>query len=174
MSQDNQEGSPPLAVSALRNKFEKLAHESSPALATPAKASSSTTSLLRSSDTELLSPSTSRQRALSHVEINSESNGVPAPAHHIRTSSSSSDLKVGRRPPPPPPPRSPKPTGSPGVKPVSYPNNSVAALDKTTLISRKPPPPPTAPAATQNEETTEASGLPLGGVASLRSKFTMK
>ncbi|KAL5512223.1 hypothetical protein ACEPAG_3508 [Sanghuangporus baumii] len=170
MSSENKEGSSPLAVSALRSKFEKLAHENLPASATPAKPSSSTTSLPQNFETELLSPVATRQRALSNVEVDQCSNATPAPAHHIRTSSSSSDLKVGRRPPPPPPPRSPKPTGSPVSKPVSSSNSSVAVLDKTSLINRKPPPPPT---PVQNEDTTEASGLAPGGVASLRSKFAM-
>ncbi|KAL5508643.1 hypothetical protein ACEPAH_6262 [Sanghuangporus vaninii] len=170
MSSGNQEGSSPLAVSALRSKFEKLAHENLPASATSTKPSSSTTSLPRHPETELLSPIATRQRALSNVEVDPGSNATPAPAHHIRTSSSSSDLKVGRRPPPPPPPRSPKPTGSPVIKPVPSTNSSVAALNKTSLINRKPPPPPT---PVQNEETTGAGGAPPGGVASLRSKFAM-
>ena len=170
MSSDNQEDGPPLAVSALRNKFERLAHDNSPSPITPSKAAAaSTSSLIRNHENDLLAPSPTRQRALSSSEVDVDIDAC-ATAHHIRTSSSSSDLKVGRRPPPPPPPRSPKPVGSPVTKPTPAPNSPLSVIDKSSLISRRPPPPPT-PVQSINfsEDANEA-----GGVASLRSKFATK
>ncbi|THG99616.1 hypothetical protein EW145_g7231 [Phellinidium pouzarii] len=135
------------AISALRSKFEKLAQDTSTsslaAPSRPAAATASSTSTRALDSSDLLSPVSNRQRALSNSYADVE---APVPIQ-LRPSSSSSDLKLARRPPPPPPPptRSPKPYLHPPLHPVpastsSPPVSAASGLDKQVLTSRKPPP----------------------------------
>ncbi|KAJ3509069.1 hypothetical protein NLJ89_g5412 [Agrocybe chaxingu] len=98
------------AVKSLKSKFEQLAVQTSPH---------------RPGSSDFLAPSSPRPRAVS-------SSVVDAPASHLRTSSSSSDLRVPvkKAPPPPPPPRGsktlnpspiPSPSPSPLLRPVPIP-----------------------------------------------------
>jgi hypothetical protein len=113
---------PPPAVKSLRSKFEQLAQVTSP----------------NGNHGEYLSPvgrSSPRPRASSSTLDNSHPE-----IQHLRSSSSSSDLKVGaKRPPPPPPSRGSKgpspspilPPSSPLLRPVPIPpgisNNLLAS-----------------------------------------------
>lgn len=94
---------PPPAVRSLRSKFERLAQETSP----------------NGNHGEFLAPGgllSPRPRASSSTFSDSHPE-----IHHLRSSSSSSDLKAGiKRPPPPPPSRGSKgPTSSPLLPPSS-------------------------------------------------------
>ena len=144
-----------LAVSTLRSRFERLASEGSvpqsPRACTPTE--------------EVKKLEISRARTGSFNEGPSDAGHSSL---HLRTSSSSSDLKVPRRPPPPPPPsRSPKPVLSSTEAFTLSPNSSTLSLPKQALIQRRPPPPP----SIVTEDSDNASPIPPGGVASLRSKF---
>ncbi|KAF8164701.1 Endonuclease/exonuclease/phosphatase [Crassisporium funariophilum] len=140
------------AVKSLRSKFEKLAlaqpNSNSLPLPTPQRAELLT----------VTAPSSPRPRANSNAALDAPfTDGV-----HLRSSSSSSDLRVpARRAPPPPPPRvskllSPSPTPSPApsplLRPVPIPQGSIfAALQSPKVEIQELNLPPT--------------------VSSLRSKF---
>ncbi len=98
-SQDVDSGSL-LAVKSLRSKFEQLAVDTS----SHVRRSSTNTSDPNASD-----PSSPRPRRSSGSTVD-----LFVPQAHVRTSSSSSDLKVStKRPPPPPPARISRPSLSP-------------------------------------------------------------
>ena len=153
------ESTPPPAVSSLRSRFEQLAVDS---------LSRTQFGLL---SVEPLSP---RPRAISGTQETRPQHG------HLRSASSSSDLNTGakRPPPPPPPPRgsikpgfssaspSPSPSASPLLRPVPVPNSSPSHLSAAQTGSS-----PERSLLMRAEG--EMSPTPtLGGVASLRNKFT--
>ncbi|KDQ53055.1 hypothetical protein JAAARDRAFT_39767 [Jaapia argillacea MUCL 33604] len=162
---------PHAAVSDLKSRFEKLAHETS---SPPRQAGGKS----------LLSPQPPPRSA-------SDSDDQDAPGASngslLRSSSSSSDLKSGgKRPPPPPPPSrggakraTPSPSGSPLIRPVPMPPSSTSMPNvllsspgsgKSALLSRKPPPPP-APAPSVQGEYDLTLPSPSTSVASLRDRF---
>lgn len=200
--------STPQPVSALRHKFEKLAHHIS-----------SNEHHHASEDSyhhhHHLHIHHSRHRTHSNGESNME---PPSPSSGLRPALSSSDLKALKRPPPPPPNRavkSPAPTQnvhqtlpspssstsyllstvgfeppapnarppsvSPLLRPVPIPSTSAPVLnlngqqhtqDRKSPLLRKPPPPPPPSRSEVETDDTLLPGLPVGGVASLRSKFS--
>lgn len=141
------------AVSELRSRFEKLAREGSDAsLSTKA---TTPTSKPDDGERNLLGSPLLRHRAQSTLEKDGET--TPFVAHHLRSSSSTSELNglPSRRPPPPPPsPRnlklaSPSPAASPLLRASPAPlfsihssAESVAQVSRADLIARPPPPPP--------------------------------
>ena len=112
------------AVKNLRSKFEKLAQDASSDLLT------------------VTAPSSPRIRTTSNNQLYLPSPHSPAGHGQLRSSSSSSDLRLAKRvPPPPPPPRAPKILNnlSPSHSPISSPLPHPAPV-----ISPKPreqPPP---------------------------------
>lgn len=112
------------AVQSLRSRFEQLAVDTSGSSSHSRGPSSSNKYLGYQGD--LLTPTSPRPRASSNTYSNTH-----VDIHHLRSSSSSSDLKTGvKRPPPPPPSRgskgpsgSPIP-GSPLLRPVPVPPSS--------------------------------------------------
>lgn len=177
MSTDNPENEQPLAVSALRSRFEKLAQDTS----TPRTRTALTTAKTSDSNA-LLSP------APHHLRVTSSSDGehespVQSIEHQLRQSSSSSDLR--RRPPPPPPPARPakpqvsiSPLPSPIIRPTPITANTspiptLQVSDRLSLMTRKPPPPPSSAPPTANvNESYETNDIPGNGLATLRSKFS--
>lgn len=151
----------PLAVSALRNRFEKLALDT--VIARP-KATTSTSKANDSND--LLSVTETHQRSLSDNDAEAMLRSVDS-SSSLRSATSSSDLKQRRPPPPPPATRSPKPSSpaplaSPLLRPASTSVNSAPivssisqVIEKPSLTSRKPPPPPVAALRGQNEADKE-------------------
>lgn len=147
------ESTPPPAVRSLRSKFEHLAVAISP--------SPPRTYL------GLLSPeptSPPRPRAVSGSQETRPQYG------HLRSASSSSDLRTGSKRPPPPPPRGAKPIrpSSPApsllLRPVPIPNSS-PLLPSISLLSSSPGKSSLIPIYGDNEAPSQ------GGVASLRTKF---
>lgn len=114
MNSSDVDGESLQAVKSLRSKFEQLAVDTS---------SHVRRSSTNSTNTNGSGPSSPRIRRPSGSQSD-----FFAPQAHLRTSSSSSDLKVPTKRPPPPPPRitkpssspqpsrSPSPTGSPHLK----------------------------------------------------------
>ncbi|KXN88342.1 hypothetical protein AN958_07487 [Leucoagaricus sp. SymC.cos] len=124
------------AVRNLRSRFEQLAVETSSQLRRP------------STNANGSGPSSPRPRQVSASKLD-----ISTPKTHLRTSSSSSDLKVfTKRPPPPPPPRIPKPPPSPPH-------------------SRSPSPPKSPQVKILNEDGEEGEERLVQGVAALKSKF---
>jgi hypothetical protein len=119
---------PSPAVKNLRSRFEQLALDASQ------KPNQSTTNSLRqNSSNDLLAQgqSSPRQRTTSGTFTHSSADSE-FPQHHLRTTSSSSDLQFGiNRPPPPPPPRGPKAT----------PPSPVPSPSPSTLLRPVPIPP---------------------------------
>ncbi|KAF5363758.1 hypothetical protein D9756_001104 [Leucocoprinus leucothites] len=128
------------AVKSLRSKFEQLAVDTSSQVRRPSSNPNST-----NGSAQLLGPASARPRQSSGSQVD-----VFSPQAHIRTSSSSSDLKVSaKRPPPPPPPRIAKSPASPRP-------------------SRSPSPSSSPQVNIVNEKSEEEV---LQGVAALKSKF---
>ncbi|KAF5371467.1 hypothetical protein D9615_009590 [Tricholomella constricta] len=153
----------PPAVQSLRSRFEQLAVNLSPK--SHHRHSSGNTGDLLAPRT----PGSPRPRASSNTQSDE-----PSGTHHLRSSSSSSDLKVGtKRPPPPPPPSRPSKglTGSP-----------TPALSPSPLLRPVPVPP-----GAHGSPRLGSSSLPTNGsvptiislesessgqsVSSLRHKF---
>ena len=142
------EAQPPPLVSSLRSRFEQLAVK---------------THSKPSQQLGLLSPESTgpRPRAVSTQETRPQ-------ATHLRSSSSSSDLKYGAKkpPPPPPPPRGVKPlaSSSPLMRSVPMPYS-------TPTIGLPGSPPRKSMTAISGGDCQIPGTPPLGGVASLRHKF---
>lgn len=145
------ESTPPPAVSSLRSKFEHLAVVTPPSLAR--------THLGLSSD-----PTGPRPRAVSGSQETRPQYG------HLRSASSSSDLRTDSKRPPPPPPRASKPVrpSSPALppllRPVPIPNPS-PLLQSRALLSSSSGRSSLVPVCGDNGAPSQ------GGVASLRTKF---
>ncbi|KAF9027251.1 hypothetical protein BDZ89DRAFT_816184 [Hymenopellis radicata] len=142
---ENIESTPQPAVKNLLSRFEQLAVETSPP---------PSLSKRPPSRNSFLEPGSPRQRATSGTF-------PPNDIHHIRTSSSASDLKGLKRPPPPPPnkvSRPPSPSPSPLRRPVPLPSTSSPSGSHT----------PRVPNISLIDADIEESEK---GVAALRSKF---
>lgn len=139
---------PPPAVKNLRSKFEQLALGPAP------------------NGPSLAPGITPRPRATSGTH--SISDRVPE-SPTLRTSNSSSDLRLSRKPPPPPPARSakpspvPSPTSSPLLRPItSFPAASNGSLGPRSSLASIVVVPP-------EVEVEETQSIP--SVSSLRSRF---
>ncbi|KAF5374335.1 hypothetical protein D9758_004673 [Tetrapyrgos nigripes] len=177
------------AVKNLRSRFEQLAHhDSSPPSASPIASHrlstmstlstlSTMSALSSTSSLQVPSPTTpTRVRTLSKGSDDNPPSSATN-SRHLRTASSSSDIKVSaRRPPPPPPPhaqsssRSPSPSpsqtsprGSPLLRPVS----STSSLRQ---FSSRPSIVPLVTANNDSDETIDPE-TPTPSVAALRNKF---
>lgn len=164
MADSEIESKPPPPVSSLRSRFEQLGVGPVPTLSN----SQSSLGLLSAE------PTSPRQRAVSgsHEERPQYSTS------HLRSASSSSDLKSGakRPPPPPPPPRGLKPTGSapspapsPLLRPTQLPN-STPTMSNIALLGSSPGKSTLAPPRV--DDGVVPSTPPQGGVASLRNIFS--
>lgn len=157
MDSNDIESKPPPPVSSLRSRFEQLAVQTQPSSSKP------------SPQLGLLSPeqTSPRQRAVSGTQE------TRPQAVHLRSASSSSDLKYGaKRPPPPPPPRGAKPATSPSpsplMRPVPIPNST--PLTSNIGLPSSSPGKSSTPSSTGDREVPTTPQL--GGVASLRHKFS--
>lgn len=163
MSSDSQNDTEHLPFNALRSRFERLTQDGS----APTSPSRVSTPSVGQDETPKAGPSRLRTLSVNEdVRNNSSQSSL-----HIRTASSSADLKgsSGRRPPPPPPPRSPKPFLTPPDSEIREsisitPVDPSLPLPKSSLISRTPPPPPAS-------KPDPSDGPSVGNVASLRNRF---
>ena len=158
------------AVSSLKSHFEQIANANSqipvnkkptvPGLGFPTSSSG-----LLTADGGV----TPRQRTSSgdfHLRVDNPGD-AQRPAVHLRSASSSSDLRSSKRPPPPPPTRPTKPA-SPSASPHlrSIPISSLAN-PSTTLAKRPPPPIPSSPI-----HKSDSPLPPAGNINYMRGRFS--